>query len=157
MKEIIINDLILIYPEEFEAVGEEETDQMKFYNDSKGICIKDSNRHMIITVGCKDVNLLANFIFSRKDLVKRTQSDIATAMKNYDFKLIGKIESVADGKEIDGFNYEYIAEDIPMYGEAYVFKKNKTIYYLYLYSRKDCFDNNVAVWKDIINNLRWKE
>lgn len=157
MKEIIIKDLILSYDDDFKLLGEEETDQMKFYNDSKGICIKDDNRRMIVTIGFKNVNLLTNFILFNKDLVNKTQSDISTAMKAYDYKLIGNINALADGREIDGFNYEYVAEGIEMYGEVFVFKKDKTIYYLYLYSRKDNLNNNLEIWKEIINNLRWKE
>lgn len=156
MKKIIIKDLVLFYPDEFVLLGEEETNQMKFYNDSKGICIKSDDRHMIITVGYKEVNILVNLIISRKDLVKNTLADISSAMKEYDFKFINIISSIADDKEINGFSYEYISENIPMYGEAYIIKRNNNIYYLYLYSRKDNLDTNLDIWKDIINNLKWE-
>lgn len=156
MKKIIIKDLVLFYPDEFVLLGEEETNQMKFYNDSKGICIKSDDRHMIITVGYKEVNILVNLIISRKDLVKNTLADISSAMKEYDFKFINIISSIADDKEINGFSYEYISENIPMYGEAYIIKRNNNIYYLYLYSRKDNLDTNLNIWKDIIDNLKWE-
>ena len=41
MKEIIIDDLILYYDDDFRLIGEEETMQMKFYGDSTGICIRN--------------------------------------------------------------------------------------------------------------------
>ncbi|MBR4461909.1 MAG: hypothetical protein IKS51_04945 [Erysipelotrichaceae bacterium] len=156
MKEIIVNDLILCYDEPFRVLGEEETNQMKFYNDSQGICIRNDEEHMMVTVGIKQINGIMNLLLTNKDLVKKTEEDIAHAMKPYAYQLSGHLTENADGQEIHGFAYEYEAEGKPMYGEAYVAKKDKVIYYLYLYVRRENKEDCLGIWKKMIGDLRWK-
>ncbi|MBQ6559451.1 MAG: hypothetical protein IJL85_01340 [Erysipelotrichaceae bacterium] len=157
MKEIIVNDLILYYDDPFRVLGEEETNQMKFYNDSQGICIRNDEEHMMVTVGTKQINGITNFLLFSKDLLNKTQEDIAHAMKPYGYALSEYLTEDADGQEIRGFAYEYETEGIPMYGQAYVAKKDKVVYYLYLYVRRENKENGLKLWKKIIDELKWKK
>ncbi len=157
MKEIIIDDLILYYDDDFSLIGEEETMQMKFYGDSTGICIRNEKKHMIVTIGSKKINGFSNLLLNNKDLVNLTQEDIARAMRPYDYKLASSLMETADGQEMRGFAYDYIAEGVPMYGEAYVAKKDRKIYYLYLYVRQECKEDGIGLWKKMIGDLKWKD
>ena len=156
MKEIIIDNLIMSYDDSFEILGEEETDQLKFYDDNKGICLKNEDKHLMITIGYKKINSLINLILSENNLIKTTQNDIARAMKKYDYQLIDYSKKIIKDKQAHGFSYKYIADDINMYGEAYVIKFNKAIYYLYLYSRSDNYKENKEIFDNILNQIEWK-
>ncbi len=157
MKEIIIDDLILYYDDDFSLIGEEETKQMKFYGDSQGICIRNNEKHMIVTIGSKKINGFSNLLLNNKDLAKLTQEDIARAMRPYGYEKTADLLEYADGQEMRGFAYDYVVEKVPMYGEAYVTKKDKKIYYLYLYVRQECKGNGIALWKKMIGELKWKK
>ena len=157
MKEIIIDDLILRYDDDFCLIGEEETRQMKFYGDSQGICIRNKEKHMIVAVGSKKINGFSNFLLNNKDLAKLTQEDIARAMKPYGYQMTSELLEYADGQELRGFAYDYTAEKIPMHGEAYVTKRDKKIYYLYVYVRQEGKETGLAIWKKMLGDLGWKK
>ena len=112
---------------------------------------------MMVTVGTKQINGITNFLLSNKDLLKKTEEDIAHAMKPYGYALSEYLTENADGQEIRGFAYEYEAEGKAMYGQAYVTKKDKVVYYLYLYVRNENKENGLKLWKKIIDGLKWKK
>ncbi len=157
MKEIINDDLILYYDDDFRLMGEEETGQMNVDGDSTSICIRNNEKHMIVAVGSKKINGFSNLVLNNKDLAKLTQENISRAMRPYSYEKTADLLEYADGQEMRGFAYDYVAEKVPMYGEAYVTKKDRKIYYLYLYVRQECKGNGIAIWKKMIGDLKWKK
>ncbi len=60
-----------------------------------------------------------------------------------------------DGKEAKGFRYEYEAQGIGMTGDALAIKRDKTLYYLYIYARTELREESLALWEEILNSIRW--
>ena len=102
-------------------------------------------------VGWNQVNRLALMVLNEKDLAKNMEKRIRKAMQSYGYRSDGFREQRIIGKSAGGFAYEYTVQGTEMYAESYTMKLDKTVYYFHFYSRTALKDENIPVWRGILD------
>ena len=150
METVILNDsLRFSFPDGFRKMSEEELKQVCTYKSGPGVCLRDDDRHIIVSLGHRRAGLLAALL-NGKDLIKSAQSRIAGVMKPFGYRLTGYQDRVLAGKTAPSFQYTYTAQGVRMVGECCALKMNKTLYYLHCYVRQSCLEEGSQTWKEIL-------
>lgn len=154
MKTVIFNDELKVgYPEGFHVMDEEELKEISILENGPLICLKDPDRHMIVTVACKKVGGFASFVLNQKDIAKKMEGFVGSAQKEYGYRLCDFIMRNAGDRLADGFCYNYEAEGMEMYAEALTLKRGKKIFYFYLYAREELRKKSIQVWEEILASV----
>ena len=155
MKTITLNDsLHFSFPDTFQKMSEKETQQLRMDPSGPSVSLRDEGRHIIVSLGHRRAGLLAA-ILNSKDLIKNTQSQIASVMQPFDYRLTGYQDRVLAGKITPSFQYTYLAKGIQMVGECCVLKADKTIYYLHCYVRQSGMEEGIQLFKEILETARF--
>ncbi len=156
MEKITLNDTLeLTFPDGFRKLTEAEMKQQAITQSGPGVCLKDEDRHIVVSLGWRRTGLL-DALLNGKDLTKSAQGRIANVMRPYGYQLTGYLNRQAGGESISGFGYTYTAQNIAMEGECCAVKKDKTVYYLHFYARKAFRDEAFRLWEEILKNARWE-
>ena len=142
------------FPDGFRKLSEAEMKQMKLLQSGPGVCLRDEDRHIIVSLGYRRAGLF-DAILGGKDLVKSAQSRIAGVMRPYGYQLAASASCPVGNKTGQYFQYTYTAQNTEMVGECCAIKEGKTIYYLHFYVRKTSRDEGFALWREILQNARW--
>ena len=154
MRTVTLNDEIKIgYPDGFHVMDSEELKNVRLVVVGPVVCLKDPDRHVIITAGCKEINGFSAFILKQKDIAKKMEVDIRFAQKMYGYKRTGSFQREIGGDLADGFGYTYKAQGIDMYGESFAVKKAKKIFYYHFYVRQEFREKNIRVWEEILASV----
>ena len=151
-----LNKLKYSYPEGFAMVPEMERSQMQFVGEPPAICLKDKDRHMILTAGAKKPGLFGGMI-SVKSAAEEMEKRIRKPMEPYGYHLEDFKGRMICGENASGFRYRYTAQDIGMYGESYVVRHEKVLYYLHVYLREEFAEESWPVWERILDAVEWKK
>ena len=119
--------------------------------------LRDEARHSLISVGRKPLGMLTAAFVDLPGLAKRLEQGIAEPMASYEYRYGGPQSVTFDGQEAKGLSYHYKAQEIAMYGESYVLKNKKVIWYLHLYAREDSLEESLAVWRTFLSQIEWKK
>lgn len=149
------NHLELSYSNSFRQLTPEERSKLHFMAEGEGVCIRDDEHHILISVGWHEINAFLGFLFNDKDLAENMKKNIRKMSSPYHFRDEEDIKTDLGGKTAEGIRYRYDAENIEMISESYVLKMNKTIYYFHFYTRAALFMNNKEIWDDILKTVRW--
>lgn len=150
------NSLSLSIPDSFRKLDEAERKKMKMLADGPGMCFSDPDRHIIISIGWKELGLLPSLLVSARDAADNSQKAISQAMQPYGYRFHETFAEDIGGKSAPGFSYEYEAQGISMHGETCVIKHNKVLYYLHIYMRRDLKEDSTKLWKNILATAKWK-
>ena len=154
MKTVVFNDELKIGdPEGFHIMDEEEMKEMGVLDNGPVLCLKDSERHIIISVGLKKVGGFASFVLNQKDIAKKMEGYIGKAQEKYGYRFCDFITRNVGDHPADGFCYNYKAEGIDMYAEALTWKKSKKIFYFYLYAREELRNKSIQTWEEILASV----
>lgn len=147
------NELHLEYPEVFHVMSEEE--QLKAYvdNNPNRWCIRDSERHIMISVFWHDSNKLLVKLTSAKSLAKRAESHSKRAYKKYGYALLGFFSREVAGTETEGFQYEYTLNGKELVGKTIVLKHGSTCYMLYWYAPKSEEGPSAELFDEFLSSL----
>ena len=148
------NKLTVEYPDSFHVMTKEEWSRLSLLQDGEGVGLSDPDRHILITCGWKQLNLVTSMLLSAKDVAKNMEKQIMQAIKPFGCHAAEHKELPAAGTTACGFSYEYQALEIDMYAESYAMKIDKCIYYLHFYARAAMKNESIAVWKQILGSLR---
>lgn len=141
-------------PDGFHVMDAEERSKLNFYEEGEGECLSDPERHIIISIGWKHLQGLAA-LAGAANAAKTMEKAISKPMQQFGYRLVKMKDSVLDGEPVKGFCYEYEAQGISMVGESLACKRNKTMYYLHVYYRKELQEESASVWEDIFASMRW--
>ena len=156
MEKIILNEtLALTFPDGFRKLDEAELSQMKTVQSGSGICLRNDDQHIIVSLGYRRAGLLSAF-FSDKDLIKSAQGRIAAVMRRYSYQLGAYDRCCISDKTAHFFTYGYVAQNIRMAAECCAIREAKTIYYLHFYVRESSRDTGFSLWRGILANAQWK-
>ena len=157
MHEIDINEEFTIsYPEGFHVMTDEEWSKLNVLEDGPGVGLSDPDRHIIVTVGWKQVGGLTAKLIKGPDLVKNMEKRIRKAMAPWDYKNKGfSHRSVADSTA-EGVGYTYRVQDTGMYAESYAMSRGRTLYYLHFYVRQEFKEEGLPVWEEMLASARKK-
>ena len=146
-------DMSILCPEGFHVMDKEELKTMNFL-EGEGVCLSDPERHMIVTLGVKQVNGFTSMMMNERDIAKNMETAIRRAQEPYGYKLVDHFKRKIGGKDALGFGYEYASQEVEMYGESYSLKDGKVITYYHMYSRRGLKDENLQVWKEMLESVR---
>ncbi len=158
MNSVSLNEkMVLNYPDPLHLLSEEELAEVRFLNDRKGMCFSDPEHHLMISVADQKLDGFSGLILKASDICRNCEPIIAKAMRPYDYELDDFCTEEILGQNADGFSYFYQAEGVRMYGEFYVLKVKKTVYYFYLYMRDKGKEDSVEVWEKFLRGIELKD
>ncbi len=158
MEQKILNDeLSLSWPEGFCVMEEAEVNAMQFVEKGACFCLKDPEKHLIAVVGWKRIRGLAAMLLNDRDLARQMEESIRKPMGAFGYRLEGYTDRSLGGKPAGGIRYTYTAQDTPMYGESWVVKSGKTVYYFHVYIREGLKDDGIPAWEQILDSVSWKQ
>lgn len=156
MKTLTINNKLLItFQDSFTVLSAEERQKLNTIEQGPYECLSDQDRHILISIGFRPLGGLFSIFLSTKDAAHNSESKISQAMQSYGFKLIEHKHISLCNNDAKGFSYEYIAQGTSMYGESYVLKHDKALYYLNYYSRHELLTDNQKIWDEILSLAKW--
>ena len=144
------NTLHLTFPEGFRKLNEEEMKQMRTVQQGPGVCLRNDDRHIIVSLGYRKAGLLDALL--NGDLIKSAQNRISGAMRACQYHLTGYQSCRVGDKTAQSFQYTYTAQNTDMVGECCALQVGKTIYYLHFYVRKPFEDDGLRLWKEILES-----
>ena len=150
-----INEMNITCTGGFRALDDEEKQELDFYGGAADLCLRDPDRHIMISIACKQVNPLALLILSEKELAKQTEKVMAGVMKPYGYVFREFITKQIDGKKAEGYRCDYLAQDTEMSGMTLCLKRNKAIYYLYAYFRRSAEEESLKAVEELLDQIRW--
>ncbi len=157
MSNLMINDeLHMVYPDSFHVMDEKEKESLNTLTGDDFVGISDPEAHMMVTVGYKANTGFAAKLLSAKDIAKNMEKQISKPMMIYSYARGRFNEIQIGGIDASGFDYSYEVQGIVMFGESYVIKKDKTVYYFSMYSRDNMKTKNLSTWEDMIRQARWE-
>ncbi len=118
------------------------------------IGLSDPERHVLITLGWKQAGGLASALLTGRDLARNTEKNIRRSMKVFGYRADGFAERPVAGGAAHGFRYGYRAQDAEMYGESFILKSGKTIYYFHLYARAALKAASLPPWEALLDSAR---
>ena len=148
------NALSFSFPDGFRKMSEAEIKQLRRSNPGTGECLRDDDRHIIVSVAYKGAGFLTELLMGR-DLIKNAQSRIAGAMRPYGYQLTGYEDRRVGDRTAQSFQYAYVAQGIRMTAECCAVKEGKAIYYMHLYVREACSEEGFRLWKQVLAEARW--
>ena len=153
METLFNNRMKLRFPEGFRMFSEEEMKKQNFLKEGTGNCLKDEERHILVSVAWKKAGLLS-LLAEPSEAVRSMEKQIAAPMKDYGYVLEDFMNKRVGDTDLYGFRYSYRAQDIGMTGESFILKKDKVFYYLHVYYRTELTESR-KTWDDILSSLEW--
>ena len=155
MKAVILNnELNFAYPDDFEVLSEDEIKEMNFIEKGEGICIRNKDKRILVSIGYKKVNGFASFILNDKDIIKKNEKIVSDAMKVNDYQLDDFLSRNVAGQLCQGFSYDYLVNDIKMHGETVLLKLKNNLYYINSYVRDENKEKTLSIIEDMYNNSK---
>lgn len=150
------NSLHLSFPDGFHVMDYDERKNLKMIEEGPGECLTNPEKHIIISIGWKELSFLPSLLVSARDASDNAQKAIQSAMQPYGFQFRETFTENIGGENASGISYEYEAQNILMHGETYVIKRKKVLYYLHLYFRRDSKEESTKIWKEILSSAKWE-
>lgn len=155
MIEIVLDDsLYMTFPESFHELDQDERNNIKILFDGEWRGMTDPDRHILITAGWKKINGLSAMLLSSSEIAKNSEKQIRKPMQRYGYAFQTYKTRKIDGAEASGFAYTYNSEGTDMYGETYIAKFGRTLYYFHMYSRETYRDESSSLMSDILGSVR---
>ncbi|MDO4534110.1 MAG: hypothetical protein Q4C36_10385 [Coriobacteriia bacterium] len=153
---LIHNELEIAYPDGFAEMSPEELRQA-YNNPYPNIWgIRDTERHVILAVFWKDSSELASKFASAESLAKRAEKQLSKGMRKNAYRFGGAFVTTIAGCEAHGFRYSFTAVgNVAQEAETIVFKRGKTCYTLYYYTRPETVASNLPVHDAILAAIRF--
>ena len=147
--------LHMSFPDSFHVMDYDERQKLNKLADDPGECLTAPEKHIVISIGWKELSLFPSLLVSVKDAADNSQKAISKAMQPYGYRFRETFAEDIGGKSAPGFSYEYEAQCIAMHGETCVVKHNKVLYYLHIYMRREFKGESTKIWKDILATAKW--
>ena len=153
MRISIDNKLYMDCPEGFRQLTEEELQKMNLIAGGKGLCISDSERHIVISVAWTQVNALSAWLLGTRETAGSMEKHIRKNMKPFSYVWLDDVKREIDGQVARGFDYNYIVQGIHMTGESLVVKSEENLFYFHFYGRQARRDESLAVFHEILDGV----
>ncbi len=155
-KTVLNSELILTCPEGFRELTKEELGQYRYYKETPGWCVKDEDRHIMLSVSwVKSFGPIAA-VTNSEGVAKSMEKKVRKLMAQSGYRLDGFIRRELGGKTADGFRYEYTAQETEMTGETFSVKNGRMFYYIYYYARTDLREESIRILEEIFDTAEWK-
>ena len=147
--------LKLTFPEGFREMSQAERGNLTMIAEGPGSCLTDPERHIIVSVGWRPLGRWTSLILSAKDAAKNMAGSIRNAMAPYGCRVTRASGKRIDGEGAEGVCFDYTVQEIGMYGESYVVKRDRVFYYLHVYVREEAKGESLNLWEEILSTAKW--
>lgn len=156
MKTVAVNhELRFSCPDGFYQMDAEERSKLNVIKDGEGESFSNPEQHMLLSIGWARHSGLLTALAGVSGAAKSMEKQISKPMQQYGYRLVTTKDAAIDGEDAKGFRYEYEAQGVQMVGESFICKRNKTMYYLHVYYRKELEEESAAIWEGIFSSMRW--
>lgn len=153
MRMTIDNRLYMDCPEGFRRLSEEELQKMNLIAGGKGLCISDSERHIVISVAWTQVNPLSAWLLGTRETASSMARHIGKSMKKFSYEWLDNVKRDIDGQVARGLDYKYEVQGIHMIGESLVVKNEENLFYFHLYGREVRREETLKVFNEILDGV----
>ena len=153
---VMNNELALPLERGFHVMDEEEKSQLDFLGGAAGTCLSDPERHMMISIGWSKIGRLPAMLLNTGEIAKNMEGRVREPMAEFGYRLEGFINARVGGKNAEGFDYGYEAEDTRMFAESLIIKHRKSLYNLHMYCRWENRGECHRTWRDMLEAGSWK-
>jgi hypothetical protein len=88
MELVILNDqLHLNLPEGFRVLREEERKAMATIDEPPAWCVRNEERHLVISAYWRKIGMLPALLINEKDIIRNVEQTIAKTMSQYGYQL----------------------------------------------------------------------
>ncbi len=151
---LLNNEMNVTFPEGFVIMNAAECSEMKMIKEGRGECIKDTDRHIVISMAWKKAGLFAAAA-EPSDAIKKMEANIRKAQAPFDYQLDEFKKKDLGGRSAEGIRFHYVVQNTEMTSESYITKNGRTFYYLHFYGRTELKEESLAVWEEILNSISW--
>ena len=147
--------LAVTLPEGFEVIEHKELERLMDISYDCLWGVRDTGRHMMITVTWKDSSKLLTKLVNERGRAKQIDKNYARCRNGEAYRSDGIKERAVTGADApaSGFHFAYRVEDVDQEGEVWVFKRGIRCYTLVIYTRSEVAADNAAVLEDILASL----
>ena len=157
MEETVLNkELAMIVPEGFEPMSDEEKAQLSTPYGAPAWCVKDPDRHMILSIAWKR-SFFASMIVNARETAQKMEGKLHQLMQDMGYERRQFIEEDLDGIPCHGFRYGYDTSDVRMAAQSMVLKKDGTFYYIHGYMRDALLEQSQPVLDAFLKSIRWTD
>ena len=157
MEDMILNkELALVIPDGFDPMTDEEKAQLSTPYGAPAWCVKDPDRHMILSITWKR-SFFASKIVNARETAQNMEGKLRKLMENMGYERRQFIKEEIDGIESHGFGYRYDTASVRMAAQSMVLKKGSTFYYIHCYMRDEMLEQSQAVLDTFLKSIRWAD
>lgn len=158
MELVILNDqLHLNLPEGFRVLREEERKAMATIDEPPAWCVRNEERHLVISAYWRKIGMLPALLINEKDIIRNVEQTIAKPMAQYGYHLENWESILIGDRKAQGICYSYHAEGIGMVADSFVVKSRRALYYFHTYSRSALHEENRILWSDLFLRATWND
>ncbi len=99
------NHLELSFPNSFRQLTPKERSKLNFMAEGEGVCIREDEQHILISIGWHEIGAFLGFLFSDKDLAENMKKNIRKMSSPYHFRDEEDIKTDLGGKTAEGIRY----------------------------------------------------
>ena len=153
---LLNNELSITIPDSFHILSAEEMAGFRFIAEGPGIAASDPEKHVILSIGWKQLGLFTGFILNTNDIARNMEKQISSAMNPFGYTSGGKIEKHIGGETAKEIRFRYTAGDaVEMTGASCVVKHRSTLYYFHFYTRRETEAETEKLWDEILGSASW--
>ena len=138
----------------FRVMSDEEIAKLNASGNPQ-LCLKDDERHIIVSFGCKEVNGLASMVLNEKDLAKQTEKELRKPFEAFGYRFDSFVSQSVAGQKAEGYLYDYDVQDTEMSGKTLCLKKDKVFYYIYAYFRRAEKEESLKAFDELLETVVW--
>ena len=147
------NELTLSCPEGFAEMTPNELERAFSYRDARIFGIRDTERHIVITITWHKVNVFLAALSDPASTLRSAEFRLRRALSRYGFKKTGSLTRTLAGQTAKGFGYSFQVSGLIREGEVWMIRKKNCYYTVYTYARKPVSQENRAVIEGILKSM----
>ncbi len=135
--EVVNNEVTVRFPDSYEIMSSEELQQA--YGSVNGDLwgIWDKEAHIIVTLLWQKYNGLLLAMADMKAMTRKNESMAADLYRNNNYSVKGFFSEDVDGRNGEGYWFEYDVAGIRQQGASVLFKNRNTVYSLSVFARAE--------------------
>ncbi len=138
----------------FRVMSDEEIEKLNA-SEKPQLCLKDDEKHIIVTLGCKEVNGFASMILNEKDLAKQTEKELRKPFEAFGYRFDSFVSQNVAGQKAEGYLYDYDVQDTEMSGKTLCLKRDRIFYYIYAYFRRAGKEESLKAFDGLLETAVW--
>lgn len=154
MRDTVINEELKVeYPNRFLVMKPHEVKEVFGVDYSEIWGIRDEKAHAMVLIVWKNANENLQKLITVKSHAKSCEKSMRKALRKNSYYCDEFFEREVAGQPAQGFHYSYINDGKSQDGAVVVFKRGRSRYTLYYYTRTDMAESNQPMLEKLLDSL----